>query len=41
MVQSIRVLGKNELKITFNHEDEYRRALELVFQAQRVERKAG
>jgi len=41
MVQSIRVLSKNELKITFNHEDEYRRALELVFQAQRVERKAG
>ena len=41
MVQSIRVLGKNELKITFNHEDEYRRALELVCKARQVERKAG
>lgn len=41
MVESIRVLGKKELKIKFTHEDEYRRAAELIFQAQQVERKAG
>ena len=41
MVQSIHVLGKQELKITFTHEDEYQRALDLIIQAQRVERKAG
>ena len=41
MVQSIHVLSKAELKITFNHEDEYRRAADLVVQAQREERKAG
>jgi len=41
MVQSIHVLSKTELKITFTHEDEYRRAVDLVFQAQREERKAG
>ena len=41
MVQSIHVLGKQELKITFTHEDEYQRALDLILQAQQVERKAG
>lgn len=41
MVESIRVLGKQELKITFRHEDEYRKAAELIFMAQQVERKAG
>lgn len=41
MVESIRVLGKQELKITFRHEDEYRKAAELIFLAQQVERKAG
>ena len=41
MVQSIHVLGKQELKITFTHEDEYQRALDLIIQAQQVERKAG
>ena len=41
MVQSIRVLSKNELKITFNHEDEYRKALDIVLQARQAERKAG
>ena len=41
MVESIRVLGKQELKITFRHEDEYQKAAELIFLAQQVERKAG
>ena len=41
MVESIRVLGKKELKIKFTHEDEYQRAMELIFLAQQVERKAG
>lgn len=41
MVESIRVLGKQELKIIFRHEDEYRKAAELIFLAQQVERKAG
>ncbi len=41
MVESIRVLGKKELKIKSTHEDEYRRAAELIIQAQQVERKAG
>ena len=41
MVESIRVLGKKELKITFAHEDEYRQAAELICQARQSERKAG
>lgn len=41
MVESIRVLGKKELKITFSHEDEYRQAAELICQARQSERKAG
>ena len=30
MVQSIRVRGKKELDITFTHEDEYKKALQLL-----------
>ena len=30
MVQSIRVGGKKELDITFTHEDEYKKALQLL-----------
>ena len=30
MVQSIRVRGKKELDITFTHEDEYKKALQLI-----------
>lgn len=30
MVQSIRVRGKKELDITFTHEDEYQKALQLL-----------
>ena len=30
MVQSIRVRGKKELDITFAHEDEYKKALQLL-----------
>ena len=30
MVQSIRVRGKRELDITFTHEDEYKKALQLI-----------
>ena len=30
MVQSIRVRGKKELVITFTHEDEYKKALQLL-----------
>lgn len=41
MVESIRVLGKKELKITFAHEDEYRQAAELICQARQSGRKAG
>lgn len=45
MVQSIRVRGKKELDITFTHEDEYKKALQLLaLAAQRKDceqRKAG
>ena len=41
MVESIRVLGKKELKIKFTHEDEYQRAADLIVLAQQTERKAG
>jgi len=39
LVQSIRVLGKNELEITFNYADEYEKALALLASA--AQRKAG
>lgn len=30
MIQSIKVIGKNELEITFAYEDEYKQALHLI-----------
>lgn len=39
LIQSIRVMDKNELKITFNYADEYEKALALLTSA--TQRKAG
>lgn len=39
LIQTITVLGKDELKIKFNYEDEYKKAMEMVEQSQM--RKAG
>jgi len=42
MIQSIHILSKTELKITFAYEDEYAKALKLVAQAEQIEyRKVG
>lgn len=40
MVKSIHVIGKKELRITFNHEDEYRQAVQLLETAKFEQRKA-
>lgn len=39
LIQSIRVMSKNELRITFNYADEYQKALALLTSAE--QRKAG
>jgi DNA invertase Pin-like site-specific DNA recombinase/uncharacterized protein YdbL (DUF1318 family) len=41
MIRNITVLGKNEIRISFVYEDEYRRALNLLDQARSADRKAG
>lgn len=43
LIRSIRVLGKNELHIEFNYQDEYQKAIALAEQiaAQKKERRAG
>lgn len=42
MIQSIKVIGKKELEITFTYQDEYQKAIQLIQLAEQTsQRKVG
>ena len=42
MIQSIKVIGKKELEITFTYQDEYQKAIQLIqLQRKTSQRKVG
>lgn len=42
MIQSIKVIGKKELEITFKYQDEYQKAIQLIQRAEKTsQRKVG
>ena len=39
MIQSIKVIGKKELEITFTYQDEYQKAIQLIQLAEQTSRR--